>query len=480
MRILSVLVAAASAWAAGTDRETCREQLTRICPQRPFSPEGSGVSLLALTRLQCLRDTVADMDQECFFLAQLSAAEALEAESPLKKQCGKRIDEWKKQVKNKDIAGVITASLGVTECLASNAKSLWEHCKPKRPSTYVCKERALEWCPPSSHKALGLGYSMACIRDHVADLGLECATEAVFAAVERMDNDAAPWCRQELRQRCGQGIDSLELSSSAEVLVVVDQVTECIAANAQTLWEKCSQSQEEPEVDLQEVVFVPDLSDSDGEQEGGSKKPTKKQTHKPSPKDFKAPTKKPTHKPTKHHIVQELAFFPQLESYDSLQAATMEVNLDACVLVARRMCAQQAEKMDANLLDDDVVGELADCLNRNLDAIEAGCKPSWKVVDSSSGVDQYDAMWYRHEPCKHHAGEVGSLPMCGQEHQCGMGLRQGLILGLSVLACLLAMSFLRLVCQAVLFRGAAADEEGGEDLEADSGGKPLLANPEKA
>lgn len=382
----------------------------------------------------------------------------------LKKQCGRKIDEWKKQVKSRNVAGVITASLGVTECLASNAKSLWEHCKPRGFSADACKERALEWCPPSSHKALGLGYSVACIKNHVQQLGLPCANEAVFAAVERMDNGAAPWCRQELRQRCGKAIDSLS-SSEEEVLALVDQVTECIAANAQALWERCSQSEPEPVVvDLQEVVFVPELV----EEEGGS-------TKKPTTRDFKSPSKKPTHKPTKHHIVQELTFVPQAE-----------VNLDACVLAARRVCAQQVEKMDADLLDDDVVGELADCLSRNLDAIEAECMPSIKL--GGGGVDQHDAAWYQHEPCKHHAGEVGSLPVCGQTHQCGMGSRQGLVLALSVLVCLLAVSLLRLACQAVLFRRAAATDddddndayEAAGDLEADSGGKPLLANPQKA
>jgi len=281
-------------------------------------------------KFTCLASNSNGLSKECFFSEVDASLDAMvegkgnKCKDELRSKCGKQIDALKKAIEHTSVIGTVKGAVDVVECIVNNAEDLWNHCKPGKSAaaeevspaivTVIdessCESRALELCPATQNKVLGLGFTLGCLVDKASVLGSECAHERIVVAMDELENSSDKPCHDELRKKCGKQIDNLkkeiqETSVLGTLKAAVD-VVQCVAQNAEDLWNKCKPFEGEAlaaqaVLDEEEVedAHLASISFVAGAPTPPTRKPTHKPTHKPTKRPTPKPTVRPTSKPTK-------------------------------------------------------------------------------------------------------------------------------------------------------------------------------------
>jgi uncharacterized membrane-anchored protein YjiN (DUF445 family) len=246
----------------GTD---CSRKAVELCPRE----ENDNVITLA-NSMGCLVQQAPYLGSDCIVEQVMETMEAMETSSDkncrdeLRKECGKQIDQLKKEIQDTSVIGILKGAVDVVQCVAQNARALWEKCKPfalEEEQADDCAERAVAFCPYAGNKVELLVANLGCLVDKSSSIGDSCAAKHVAVAMQSLELSSDKNCQDEMRKKCGKQIDELKKSIQnfdiTGILKGASRMAECVVDNADDLWEKCKPfaTEEKPALNLADPIL---------------------------------------------------------------------------------------------------------------------------------------------------------------------------------------------------------------------------------
>jgi hypothetical protein len=422
---------------------SCEKELANYCPAVQLKELNEDLLFGGIANhAKCLVTNKKLLQDQCFMqgmdwvmdVVKEKSSDDKECHDEVHDKCGKQIDEFKKAVQDTSVIGTLKGAVDVVECLIGHAEDLWKKCKPFEEDVIVvraeafeeeapseCMTKAQALCPSAQNQVLGLGFTLGCLSQNVDSLGEECVKQRMAVALTGMESSTDEGCKDELDKKCGKQIEELkkELEETSIVGIVKSavDVVQCVAQNAQDLWQKCNPFEEPSEpADTQVKVM----------EQATSNKPTKKPSKKPTAKATGKPTRVITGKPTQKHIMDsfvESSSFQEPQMYFEAQVtevSSVEYDMEACVRSARSHCAYEVDMFNQNPSDKFMLNNLNQCIELNAALIEAECiVSSYRFYSFLPNFDYVNS-----EPCRHPEDDTSDLPVCEEHHSCNRAQRK--------------------------------------------------------